>query len=291
MPAKRSYRLTLTMKKSISLLLTTILFAGCSTEHQSGKPSLSVSILPLRPIVEGIVGNDFRIEVLVPAGASPETFEPTPKQFIGLNDARMIFNVGLIDFEQTLLSKTSDTTKIIALSRGIDPIEGDCVHDGHAHGIDPHIWTSPRELKKMAENAYEAIHRVFPDSAKYTANYETLQDNLARLDTEVAAKIARSDVRSFMVYHPALTYYARAYGLEQIAVEDEGKEPSAKRLSRIIARARAEGIKRIFYQVQFPASTVEVISRDIGGQSIGIDPLREDIFENITEITDLITTL
>ncbi len=278
------------MNKLTSLLLAIFLISSCSsTERQPEIPTLYVSILPLRPVVEDIVGDDFRIEVLVPAGASPETFEPTPKQLTGLNDARMIFSVGLIDFERTLLSKTADTAKIVPLSRGIDPIAGVCAHGGHAHGVDPHIWTSPRELITMTANAYAAIHRSYPDSAKYTANYHALREKLERLDAQVAEKIAQSGVRSFIVYHPALTYYARAYGLEQIAVEDEGKEPSARRLSRIIARARAEGVKRIYYQVQFPASAVEVISRDIGGTSVGIDPLREDLFENIVEITEQIT--
>lgn len=277
------------MKKIITLFLATLCIASCSTRHESRKPALAVSILPLRPIVEGIVGDDFRIDVLVPAGASPETFEPTPKQLNGLNDARLIFGVGLLDIERSLLSKTADTAKIVALSRGIVPIAGDCAHDGRTHGVDPHVWTSPRELKTMAANAYRALRLAYPDSTKYAANYEILRNELERLDARVAAKVSQSGVRSFIVHHPALTYYARAYGLEQIAVEDEGKEPSAKRLSRLIARARAEGIKRIFYQVQFPASAVEIISRDIGGKSVGIDPLREDIFENITEITDLIT--
>ena len=211
------------MKKIITLFLATLCIASCSTRHESRKPALAVSILPLRPIVEGIVGDDFRIDVLVPAGASPETFEPTPKQLNGLNDARLIFGVGLLDFERSLLSKTADTAKIVALSRGIVPIAGDCAHDGRTHGVDPHVWTSPRELKTMAANAYRALRLAYPDSTKYAANYEILRNELERLDARVAAKVSQSGVRSFIVHHPALTYYARAYGLEQIAVEDEGK--------------------------------------------------------------------
>lgn len=277
------------MKKNIVWLFIITTFLSCS-RHQSETAPFYVSILPLRPIVEGIVGKDFPIEVLVPRGASPETFEPTPKQFLRLNRARRIFSIGWIDFERSLLSKI-DSTKIVVLSRGIDPITGSCVHHGkrHAHGIDPHVWTSPPELKILATNAYAAIHRMFPDSTKYTSNYKNLLRKLEELDEEVSARIAQSGIRSFIVYHPALTYYARAYGLEQIAIEDEGKEPSAKRLSRIIERARSEGIEYIFYQEQYPVSVVETVSRDIGGRSVVIDPLRENIFANILEITDSIT--
>lgn len=92
-----------------------------------------------------------------------------------------------------------------------------------------------------------------------------------------------------MIYHPALTYYARAYGIEQVAIEQDGKEPSAKRLVRLIEQARRDSIRVVFYQSQFPASAVEVIAEDIGAQSVRIDPLAEDVVGNISYITDLIT--
>ena len=252
-----------------------------------------MSILPIRSLVKEIVGEDFRIEVLVPPGASPETFEPTPRQFIGLNEAQLVFNVGLLEFETALLDKIEDRTKIVDLSRGIVRIEGSCAHAGrngsdHAHGVDPHVWTSPRALQRMAENAYEAIHARWPDSAKYTTNHARLQEELRQLDLRTAEKIARSGIRYFIIYHPALTYYARDYGLRQEAVEADGKEPSAKRLTALIRQARKDGIGRILYQSQFPVSVVETIARDIGAECTEIDPLREDAIANIDSITDLI---
>lgn len=282
------------MKKIPFFLLIATLLWSCTTQPKAESRTLYVSILPLRTLVGDIVGSDFDIEVLVPAGASPETFEPTPRHVIGLNNAKLIFNVGLIDFESTLLSKLTDTSKVVNLSRGVDPIAGSCSHHTHGkvhqHGIDPHIWTSPRELQRMATNAYEAIHRLYPDSVKYESNYNTLINSLKSLDQYVSERLAANGTRSFIIYHPALTYYARDYGLEQVAIEDEGKEPSAKRLSQVIRRAREEGVQRIFYQKQFPASAVEVIARDIDAQYIEIDPLREDAICNIKEITDLITS-
>ena len=261
-------------------------------EHYPGGP-LSVPPLPLRSLVQGIVGDDFDIEVLVPPGASPETFEPTPRQFVGLNKARMVFNVGLIDFETTLLAKVEDQAKVVNLSRGIELIAGTCSHGSHGHththGIDPHVWTSPRALQKMAENAYEAIRKAYPDSVKYETNYRLLQQELKALDERTAARIAASDVEYFIIYHPALTYYARDYGLRQIAIEADGKEPSAKQLTQIIRQAREDGVRRILYQSQFPASAVEVIARDIDAQYVEVDPLREDVIANIEEITGIIT--
>lgn len=309
---------------------------SCAQPAQPEEEMLYVSILPLKSIVGGIVGDDFDVRVLVPAGASPETFEPTPRQFVDLNRARLIFNVGLIDFETTLLGKIEARDKVVDLSRGIDLIAGSCSHAHgkvaradephaaamseeqqtagtaatpgerqlagshaatpapqahghcHAHGIDPHIWTSPRALQRMAANAYKAIHALWPDSVKYTENHARLQEQLAALDARTAGKIAASGVRYFIIYHPALTYYARDYGLQQVAIEDDGKEPSARALARLIEQARRDGVRKIFYQSQFPASAVEVIARDIEAQSVAIDPLKEDVIANIDSLTDLI---
>lgn len=269
------------------------LSSSCIRHRQADDKTLYVSILPLKSIVGGIVDNDFTIEVLVPAGASPETFEPTPRQFIGLNKAQLVFNVGLIDFETALLNKLENPAKTVDLSRGIPLIEGSCSHAGHgrhhAHGVDPHIWTSPRALQQMAANAYEAIHNAYPDSVKYTANYERLQAQLQALDARTEAKIAESGVTFFLVYHPALTYYARDYGLEQVAIEADGKDPSAKQLTALIRRARENHVRNILYQSQFPASTVEIVARDINADAQVFDPLPENIIAGIDRITDLIT--
>ena len=128
-----------------------------------------------------------------------------------------------------------------------------------------------------------------PDSTKYGERYTALCIKLLELDEEVTELCRQSPHSTFFIYHPALTYLARDYGLTQVAVEHEGKEPSAKHLSRIIEQARAEGVKHIFYQSEFPASSVEVICNDIGATAVEINPLEEDIFENIRHIVTLIT--
>ncbi len=270
------------------------LAASCAAQQKPDEATLYVSIPPLKEVVGGIVGDDFRTEVLVPPGASPETYEPTPRQFIGLNRAQLIFNVGLLDFETALLRKIDDRQKIVNLSRGIEPIAGSCAHGDHGghrtHGVDPHVWTSPRALQRMAANAYEAIHARYPDSAKYPKNYESLQRRLQELDERTAERIERSGTEYFIIYHPALTYYARDYGLRQEAIETDGKEPSARHLSGIIREARAKGIRKILYQSQFPASAVETVARDIGAEAVRIDPLREDVTANIDEITEQLTS-
>lgn len=273
------------------ILATALLAASCKPHKQShSRADMVVSIPPLKYIVESIVGEDFTTQVLLPAGASPETYEPTPRQVADMSNAKMIFSTGLIAFEKALLERVGKQGQVVNLSEGIDLIKGDC-HSDHSHacGADPHIWTSPRELRTMAHNAYRAIQAAFPDSVKYEAAYRALDERLALLDSECRAKCDSAEVKAFIIYHPALTYYARSYGIEQISIENEGKEPSAKYIAYIIDKARESDIRQLLYQIEFPRSAVEVISEDMGGEAIEINPLEENPVEFIKHITRIIT--
>jgi zinc transport system substrate-binding protein len=273
-------------------------FTACAERVSSPQSDIAVTIQPLKYIIESITGDDFSIETIVPNGASPETYEPTPKQIISLSNSKMIFSTGLIDFENSLLGRFREQSKIVNLSQGIELIEGSCSHNhsksaqsahNHSHGVDPHIWTSPRELKVMAENAYNAIAKHYPDSTKYHAAYQALITELEELDKECEELCRNADTKAFVVYHPALTYFARAYGIEQITVESDGKEPSAKHLATIIEQAKQKGVKCVLYQRQYPRSVVEVVAKDMGIEAIEFDPLAENVTENILHITHTIT--
>ena len=273
--------------------LSTLLFMACGHQAPTPKADFIATIQPIKFIVEQITGDDFHVDVLVPSGASPETFEPTPKQFIALNEAKLVFSTGLIDFESALTERMHDHNSLVNLSHNIELMEGSCSHHhGHAHhhhGIDPHIWTSPRELKSMAQNAYEAIIAEYPDSVKYTDAYNALIHKLNELDNECESLCKASSAKAFVVYHPALTYFARAYGIEQIAIENDGKEPSAKHLAEIIEQARQKGATCLLYQVQYPRSTVEIVAKDMGVECYSFDPLEENVIKNILSITHTIT--
>ncbi len=283
------------LAKYISIsLVQIILLSGCVEQHQASKSNIiSVSIPPLTSIVKAIIGDDFEVLTLVPAGASPETYEPTPKQFIDARNSILLFNTGLLDFEQKITSKIDDRESIIDLHQGVDLITGGCTHcsgsHNHAHGVDPHIWTSPVALEIIATNAFNAINSVYPDSIKYKYNYDSLIIKIKELNRYVSQKIKDSQLPYFIIYHPAFTYYARDYGIEQISIENEGKEPSAKRISTIIKDAREKGIKHIFYQSQFPVSAVQIVAEDIGAICVELDPMKVDVIANIKDITDLIT--
>ena len=276
----------------IYIALAMMLYSCNNIEKKSYDNTIFVSIAPLKPIVEAIVGDDFSVEVLVPAGASPETFEPTPKQFIALNESVMVLSTGLLDFEKSILQRVHDQSKVINLSQGIATIAGSCSHTHHGkhchHGVDPHIWCSPKCIDIMAKNTYNALVAMVPDK-DYSTAYSTLNEQIKELDSVVTKLCNNSSLPYFIIYHPALTYLARDYNLEQVAIEHEGKEPSAKHLATIIERARRDGMKRVFYQSEFPESSVAIVAEDIGAETVEINPLDENIFENIVTIATLIT--
>lgn len=279
----------------IRLILTSILalaMLSCNREKTGSTDSdtIYVTITPLRSIVEEITCGDFSVEVLVPKGASPETFEPTPRHLTLLNNAQLLFKVGLIDFEHSLTQNIGNSTKVIDLSQGITPMEGSCSHHHcqHHHGIDPHIWTAPRSLRTMAQNIRNAVMEIYPDSTKYDRAAQQLIERIEMLDAHCAERIAAAEVKAMMIYHPAYTYYAQDYGIEQIAIEQDGKEPTPKQLIALLEDIKSKNISTIFYQPQYSEDKLRSIADQANVDIVVSDPLSEDIMAEIERITTLI---
>ena len=299
------------MKNIFALLIITTLLSACSGTRNNTTTHISVSIEPIKYITEQITGKDFAINALVPSGASPETYEPTASQMQKTANALVYINIGLLDFEKNLsdgIKSNSPDVKILELSKGIDLIDEKDSHNNneddknsesmtgndahghaHAHGVDPHIWSSPKNIKQMARTIYEFIIDMYPDSTKYTSNYNHFISRLDSLDNSLANMFSGNSAKKvFIIYHPALSYLARDYGLEQICVEDEGKEPSASHIREIIENARKNGITKLFYQKQFSKNSVDAISEELGISAVEIDPLAGNVIDNTLYISDLI---
>ncbi len=273
------------MKRSIIFILMVLLAAGCTHRASDDRQCITVSIAPLARLARSIVGDGVRVEVLIPSGASPESFEPTPRQIADMIDSRAVYTVGLIEFERSLTARGDIAP--IRLCEGIETLGGHS-HGNHSHGVDPHIWTSPVELRIMAANMYRSLKSIFPDSTVYDERYARLDRRLEKLDRDIAAQLAESGRECFVIYHPALTYYARAYGIEQISIEHEGKQPSARRLKELIDRARRDGLHCVLYQKPFPESVVSTVAEGMGAEPIEIDPLAYDIDSSLRAITRII---
>lgn len=278
------------MRKITIFLFALLLLAGCSLKGEKrGDKTIYVTITPLKAIIEEITCGDFDVEVIVPDGASPETYEPTARQLAQINESRLIFTTGLIDFERTIIERIDNDDKVVDLSVGIETIEGSCSHHhAHHHGVDPHIWTSPKALRTMVETACDIISEEFPDNEEYIAAADRLLERIDALDKRCQEQISESGTKAIMIYHPAYTYFARDYGIEQIAIEHDGKEPTPKQLTALSNKGRKLDIDVIFHQPQYNADKVSAIADEIGASVVVTDPLAEDIIAEIERVTNII---
>lgn len=256
---------------------------------------VAVSILPQQEFVEKIGGDKVKTVLMIPPGASPATYEPTPGQLQDLTDARMYAIVGSgLPFEEVWLGKLQDINKdmlIVDCSESIPLRKMEEHHhdeeDAHTHeGTDPHIWTSPVNARIMVSNIYNGLVEIDPENKDfYSKNMENYLAELDELDQRIRNSLEGKEGSYIMVFHPSWGYFADEYKLHMLIIETEGKEPSAKELSQIIDAAKEHEIKVIFVQPQFSTQSAEAIAEAIDGQVVQIDPLAKDYIDNLDNVT------
>ncbi|MCM2466961.1 metal ABC transporter solute-binding protein, Zn/Mn family [Methanoculleus oceani] len=270
------------------VLLLAAATAGCTgTERQEdGKIVVAVTIPPEQEFAERVGGDHVRVILLVPPGADPHTYEPPPAVLADVAEADMYAVVGSgIEFElawQEKIAALNPEMLVVDCSRGVDLISTG--EGGHA-GTDPHIWVSPRNAKIMVENIREGLAEVDPANADdYRRNADVYQGELDALDAEIAGALAESGVTKVMVYHSSWAYLARDYGLVEVPIEDEGKEPSPQRIEHLITQAKEERIRVIFASPEHSTRSAEVIAGEIGGTVVPVSPLAKDYLENMRHV-------
>lgn len=273
-----------------------ILAFGLSSCNPGGKTGssvkvISVSILPQQTIVSKIAGDKVIINVLVPEEANHETYEPTASQMVETGRSLAYFKLGELDFERSWLSKLGEGNpdmKIINTSEGIEMIEADAhEHGDHMHGggVDPHIWLSVSAVRIQADNILKGLNEIDPEnSAFYKSNHSRLLVSLDSLDAVLRTIFDSIPSRSFMIYHPSLGYFARDYDLEQIAIEQEGKEPSPTYMKHLIDLAEQKKIATIFISSQFNKQSAMVIAGQINAKVEEFNPLAPDWEANMLSI-------
>jgi zinc transport system substrate-binding protein len=290
-----------------------ICFFLAGSPIQAAKLKAFVSITPQQYFVQKIGGDLVEVSVLVPPGADPHTYEPKPRQMAELAKADVYFAVG-IDFEKAWMKRiaaTSPGMRVVHTDAGIEKMnlaahhrhENDQGHlaspekkgrtptpgkanPHHSAGTpDPHVWLSPPLVKTQAQHIADALVAV--DSAnrtRYVENLAAFLREIEDLDAELKSMFAASPGARFMVFHPSWGYFAGAYGLEQVPIEIEGKEPKPAQLKELIRHAREHGIKVVFVQPQFSVKNAEMVAREIGGQVVIADPLAGEWAENLRAV-------
>lgn len=287
------------MKNLIVLIVAFIFFVSCGASPKERttlkKPIVTVSIAPQKYFVEQIAGDYFDVNVILPPGSVPEDFEPTPRQVKKIANSEVYFYIGHLGFEKSWIKKFTDSAKgvkYVSCSHNIDLLRGD-IHDHdhskaekQAQGTDPHIWTSPENVKKISRTIFEVLTNAHPDQkVVFEANLNNFISRIDTLDNAIRTTLNDSLNHSFMVFHPALSYFARDYHLQQHSIEFEGKSPSPAHMKEVVDIARKENLNTIFIQSQFETAKAEAIAKEIGAEIVPIDPLAENWMDEMHSLT------
>ncbi len=156
---------------------------------------------------------------------------------------------------------------------------------GHHHGMhDPHVWLDPMNLIVMTDNTVAELSTADPDNAAiYRENGEALKAEIKKVNDEVAAQLKEVEGKSFVVHHPAFGYFAERFGLKQVPLEIEGKEPGAVDMAKVVDFIRKNNAKAVFMQAQIPDSVIKSVAEETKVRVITLDPLKENVLENIKE--------
>ncbi len=291
-----------------------------SKDGNDGRLNVFVSIPPQKTFVERVGGDRVAVSVLLAPGQSPATYDPTAKDIVRLSAADVYFRIG-VPFEKQVVGKIDESIqglRIVDTRAGLPTRSGDPHHDcrhapaegaassqattsdtslgegpaghgdhdhHHQHDLDPHVWMDPHLVKRQVETIRRALTDLDPDGqAEYESNAERFTEELDAVDAEIRERLRPVRGGEFYVFHPCLGYFADAYGLRQQAIEVGGKSPTAKQLSRLIDRAKRDGVQLIFVQPQFDRRCAEVVAREIGGAVVPLDPLAEDYIQNLKHI-------
>ena len=280
-----------------ALLLAFSLFCG-KQSSESGLPVVAVTIPPQKYFVDKIAGNLVRVIVLVPPGVSEHTYEPKPKQMADLANAKLYFAIG-IELEKAWLSRLTATypaLTIIHTDSNIAKIQmdshaattgGTVDHESH-EGLDPHIWLSPELVKTQAETMTAALCAAIPaHAAEFRSSDSLFVIEINKLQQSIGTILAGSDSgRPVLVFHPAWGYFTREFGLRQVAIEINGKEPSARDLGTILDFAHRNRVAAVFVQPQFSRRTAEIIAAEAGAKVAIADPLAEDWDANLRAVAE-----
>ena len=306
----------------ITFVLLPILMGNSAA---ADKLPVFVSIVPQKYFVQQIGKDLVEVQAMVQPGASPATYEPKPKQMADLSKTKIYFAIG-VPFENAWLEKIADTNpnmRLVHTDHGIEKIamtahhhhhdekaekhhegehheadpdhekkehHGEAAHDEDHHehaGLDPHIWLSPQLVKIQARTILAALQKADPaHSSIYESNFQDFAARIDQLDADLKKTFAGKKDLQFMVFHPAWGYFAHAYGLKQVPIEIEGKDPKPAQLKELIQHAREKNIKVVFVQPQFSTKSAKLVAREIGGQVAFVDPLAEDWMANLREVAD-----
>ncbi len=289
----------LSLKRKAPLFFFTLLFPAWLV----AQVHIAVSIVPEATFVRKIAGDLADVTVMVPPGASPASYEPKPSQMRAIANADLYFAIG-VPFERAWLprfARQNRRMRIVDVTEGIQKVPMASHHHHHdlhhnhdhtqhstlntQHSLDPHVWLAPPLVKRIARNIVDALVQADPaHKTAYRRNLEAFELEIDATDRRLRTILAPCKGQAMMVFHPSWGYFARTYGLRQIPIEIEGKEPKAKELAHLIHEAKEEGVRSLFVQPQFSQRAARIIAEAIGATLVIADPMASDWSENLIDV-------
>lgn len=287
------------MRQIAYCLVALVALAGCTGRRPGAavadtRPELVVSIEPLRAMLEPLAGDRFRVVSLMDRSADAESFEPSMARRMAAERAACVFVSGVLPFEDALTATLPDSVPTVDLSREVELLYGTHYHDGHGHEghargkvPDPHIWTSVPNARRITACMAETLCAIDPAHAgEYAARRDSLDCGLAALDAYARAQLQQAPSQAFVVWHPSLSYFARDYGLNQVALNSEGKDLSAARMGEAVDRARRSGARVFLSEKGMNPRQARSIASEAGVRVVEIDLMSADWNEQIKRLVD-----
>ncbi|NMC39758.1 MAG: zinc ABC transporter solute-binding protein [Bacteroidales bacterium] len=280
--------------KKLFLLSAVIIAVSCRSgdSHRNEERIVTVSISPFAFFVEKIAGEDFRVNVMVPAGSDPHLYEPTPARVSALRNSVAYISNGYLDFEVAWMDRflsVNRNLKLLRLADSVNLIKDE--EHGHGHGIeaDPHFWIAPSEALAIASSVRDLLCILNPGmKEKYERNFSQMADSISSIHRKAAEMLAPYRGSRIFVFHPTLGYLARDYGLEQVAIEKEGKEPSPSMMKEVIDNIKASGARFIFVQKEFDSRHAAEVAAETGAELVVISTLSPDWYGDVNGIIEQI---
>jgi ABC-type Zn uptake system ZnuABC Zn-binding protein ZnuA/ABC-type lipoprotein release transport system permease subunit len=282
-------------KKGTFILIIPLLIASCMKTGGDSKSEIAVTIEPERYFAEKIAGNGMKFFSVVPVGQGAETYDPTPQEMVRVGKSKAYLMIGQLGIEDRLiksLKKNNPEIQIFNMSAGMkiikDGQEGNHAECASSHiGSDPHIWTSFQGAKIISKNIYNAIIQLDKENkSTFEANYYKLLEEIDALEEELHKQLDTVTSRCFVIYHPALSYFAKEFDFKQLSIENDGKEPSPATLKRVIEEAKAEKAKVVFVQKEYNRKYTEQIADEINAKTVEIDLLDYQWEKQIRKISE-----
>lgn len=284
------------------LILTGLMANSCSKPAEGdSRPVLVVSIEPQRYLLDQLAGDEFRVVALMPRGANPETYDPTLQNRRDVEDAKAYFTIGHLLFEKKLEARVNDKSNFVNTAKEVTPIYGTHDHNASSHetflppgceeeNIDPHVWVSVRNSRKIAKEMANRLVVLDPDHAtRYSERFQALDHRLDSLDKAYTARLEGAPSKAFMVWHPSLSYFARDYGFEQISVAADSKETSPLKVQQVINEALADSVRIFFAQSDQDTEQSRTIAASAGLRSVPLNTTAYDIVGELNTVVDELT--